>query len=356
MSRKYKLAVYIGRFQPFHNGHKKVIEDGLEIADRVLVMLGSYNTPRTAKNPYTKLERSKMIEPIFNPINPPPGYMNRVITTGIFDYTYDENKWIEQIQHKVALTGYKGSEVVLLGFNRDESSYYLSHFPNWHTYFSCEHHHYNAPINGTEIRDAFFDHPGKFFRSHYIDMLPETTLNVMKEFASSPVFNTIQEEWCFIQDYKKSWESAPYPPTFVTTDAVVIQSGHILLGKRKFSPGKGLWALPGGFIEKNERIIDGAFRELVEETSIKVPEQVLRGSMTHKEVFDSPARSERGRTITHAYLIELKNEKLPRVKAADDFEEVEWFTFAEFEQMSFKMYEDHWHLAKHMIARSKGRK
>ena len=41
MKRKYDLAIFIGRFQPLHNGHVHNIEKGLEIADNVLVILGS---------------------------------------------------------------------------------------------------------------------------------------------------------------------------------------------------------------------------------------------------------------------------------------------------------------------------
>ena len=58
------------------------------------------------------------------------------------------------------------------------------------------------------------------------------------------------EEQAYIKRYKDIWADAPYAPTFVTTDAVVIQSGHVLLVKRRTAPGKGLWALPGGFLKE----------------------------------------------------------------------------------------------------------
>ena len=67
-------------------------------------------------------------------------------------------------------------------------------------------------------------------------------------FVNTPIYDYLKQEHDYILGYRRAWEAAPYPPTFVTTDAVVVQSGHILLIQRKAAPGKGLWALPGGFL------------------------------------------------------------------------------------------------------------
>jgi bifunctional NMN adenylyltransferase/nudix hydrolase len=154
-----------------------------------------------------------------------------------------------------------------------------------------------------------------------------------------------------IKNYKKQWSVAPYPPTFVTTDAVVIQSGHVLLVRRKSAPGEGLWALPGGFLEQDESIDAGLLRELRQETGLKVPEPVLLGSVKARRVFDHPGRSLRGRTITHAALIELSHGKLPKVKGLDDADKACWFTLAQFEHMEEQMFEDHFHIVNYFLGR-----
>ena len=51
---------------------------------------------------------------------------------------------------------------------------------------------------------------------------------------------------------------------------IVVQSGRVLLVKRKFDPKAGLWTLPAGFVESGENVADCAIRETREETSLDV--------------------------------------------------------------------------------------
>jgi bifunctional NMN adenylyltransferase/nudix hydrolase len=121
----------------------------------------------------------------------------------------------------------------------------------------------------------------------------------------------------------------------------VIQSGHVLLVKRKGYPGKGLFALPGGFINQHERIEDAALRELKEETSIQLPKEELRKLIVDQHVFDHPDRSTRGRTITHAFCINLGGGKPVKVKGSDDAEKAFWLPLREVSAKQHLFYEDH---------------
>lgn len=58
-------------------------------------------------------------------------------------------------------------------------------------------------------------------------------------------------------------------PKPVTITLVPLDGGLVLV-KRKLNPGKGKWALPGGFIEGYEKPADGACREVFEETSLRI--------------------------------------------------------------------------------------
>lgn len=96
--------------------------------------------------------------------------------------------------------------------------------------------------------------------------------------------------------------------------------------QRRQAPGKGLWALPGGFLDGHETIQAAAIRELKEETSILVPEDVLARSIIGSRTFDDPYRSARGRTITTVFHMDVSDyeDQHPVVHAADDAAEAKW--------------------------------
>lgn len=59
--KKYKLGMYLGRFQPFHNGHKSIVDKMLEECEEVIIVIGSSDKKGTVKNPFPAWERATMI-------------------------------------------------------------------------------------------------------------------------------------------------------------------------------------------------------------------------------------------------------------------------------------------------------
>jgi bifunctional NMN adenylyltransferase/nudix hydrolase len=178
--------------------------------------------------------------------------------------------------------------------------------------------------------------------------IPESVSNFLLEFSLTDAFTQLKRELQFVRDYQKQWEAAPYPVKHATVDSVVEQSGHILLVKRKAEPGKGLWALPGGHLNEYETQLDGAIRELREETKIKVPEAVLRGSIRDHETFDDPYRSTLGRVITKVYHFKLADDvTLPRVKGSDDAIAAKWIPISELRED--QMFDDHFAIVQYFL-------
>ena len=59
-------------------------------------------------------------------------------------------------------------------------------------------------------------------------------------------------------------------PRLVVTTIPITDDGHVLLIRRGLEPGRGLWAQPGGFLEVDETVTEGAIRETLEETGLHV--------------------------------------------------------------------------------------
>jgi len=153
-TKKLSLAVYIGRFQPLHNGHLATLEAALLEFDYILILIGSSQESRTFKNPWTYRERKEMLKQALTPSNkrkqfkilPLPdfsndqewlGYINNLVTNS---FTYDKIKTITAI-----------------GYTKDHSSYYLNLLPWPLKEFKKEKF---LSISSTHIRKNYFSsHP-----------------------------------------------------------------------------------------------------------------------------------------------------------------------------------------------------
>ena len=63
--KKYKLGMYLGRFQPFHNGHKSIVDKMLEECEEVVIVVGSADKMGTMQNPFPAWERMNMIGMVY---------------------------------------------------------------------------------------------------------------------------------------------------------------------------------------------------------------------------------------------------------------------------------------------------
>ena len=335
--KKYDTLVLIGRFQPLHNAHLEIIKRATALTNQLVIITGSAKQPRTYKNPFTSAERARMIKDATYGLS-----MNIYVEENI-DTIYNDQAWAVRVQGIVSKYRTLGGNVGIIGHKKDDSSFYLDMFPQW-GYENVELIEFLSAVN---IRDLYFkrDVNMKFIQG----VVPETTFEFLEKFRTTPEYEQIIREREFVANYKKQYASLPYPPIFSTADSVVIQSGHVLMIKRRAEPGKGLWALPGGYVNANtdKSVEDAAIRELREETMIKVPAPVLRGNIKRSKVFDAIDRSPRGRIITHAFHIELPDGELPKVKGSDDAEKARWVPIAEVK--SEECFEDHYEIIQHFL-------
>lgn len=350
MTMTSDLAVLVGRFQPFHDAHLALVTRALAIAPRVVVIVGSAFQARTPKNPFTWTERAEMVR-----LALPEADRERVTVLPMRDY-YDEARWVSSVRQAVAtLPGFDSvARITLVGHFKDATSGYLAAFPGW-TFDSVQR--LPSP-DGAQLRDALFASVPEDAHqplqldaalAAFVDQAPASTVAFLRAWTALPFVDELAPEWRMLRRYKEAWRAAPYAPTFVTVDAVLQCAGQVLLIRRGKAPGRGLYAVPGGFIEARETTWQSCLRELAEETHLKLLEETMRRSLRSVAVFDHPDRSQRGRTITHAHHFDLGDRELPEVRADDDAASVEWVRVQDLGAMEDRFFDDHFHMLDHFL-------
>ncbi|MBT3234456.1 MAG: NUDIX domain-containing protein [Bdellovibrionales bacterium] len=122
-------------------------------------------------------------------------------------------------------------------------------------------------------------------------------------------------------------------PFSSTADAVVFAgSGEklsLLLIQRKNPPFQNMWALPGGFLQPDEKPLDGSIRELQEETGLKLTSSAL----CSLSIRERSGRDPRGRVRTHPFA--FYHERATTLKANDDAKSAAWIPLTQIKQLAF---------------------
>jgi 8-oxo-dGTP diphosphatase len=114
--------------------------------------------------------------------------------------------------------------------------------------------------------------------------------------------------------------TSKYPIFFVTVDIAIftvsVDELRVLLVRRGSDPFAGSLALPGGFVEPDEAVLDAARRELGEETGVTdvVLEQLAS--------YGAPERDPRGRVVSVAHVAVLPD--AVTLRAGSDATEARW--------------------------------
>lgn len=335
-TKGYDVSVFVGRFQAFHNGQLALLRRALAAAPVCIVVLGSAFQARTPKNPFSWQERAEMIR-----LALPEEDRAKLRFLPVRDY-YDQARWVAAVRRGVTeLAG--GGSVVLVGHLKDATSEYLRDFPGW----ALDDAGRQGNIHASSLRDAYFGAAQGGLDAALaalVDQAPPTTLQFVRAWAALPDYQRLAEEWESLRQEKAKWQGSPYPPVFVTVDAIVKCGGQVLLIRRGCSPGKGLYALPGGFIELRETVYQSALRELEEETGMQLLHSDMHHALKAVKVFDHPDRSQRGRVITHAHLFDLDARRAPEVRAGDDASACEWVPVEQLGAMEDQFHDDHFHI------------
>jgi len=108
-----KTALFIGRFQPFHIGHLKLIKWLLKKYDKVIILIGSFQESNTEKNPFTGEERREMINKTLKTesiekyeiieipdVHDDEAWVKSVLEKAKFDAIFTNNSWVRRCFEK----------------------------------------------------------------------------------------------------------------------------------------------------------------------------------------------------------------------------------------------------------------
>ena len=85
-------ALFLGRFQPFHNGHLYVIKEALKEVDKIIIGVAYNEDADKNENPFSVEERIEMID-----LALPANEISNYTIFPVPDHD-DDSKWVEQLE------------------------------------------------------------------------------------------------------------------------------------------------------------------------------------------------------------------------------------------------------------------
>ncbi len=300
-----RLAVIRGRFAPLTLAAQAVIEDALGHADRVLLLVSAAERAPSCRMPWHASARIDMARQAL------ATFGDRVLLRAVPDWRYDR---AARAAAETAAIADVGGAVERLPDLADDP----------------------------ELIAALFERGTDAVKGQ----VPESIFAAISAFSTTAAFADLGEEYRYVRAYRQSWAVAPYPPVLVSVDTIIVHKPeggepHLLLIRRGGATGKNTWAVPGGFVDPGEWLIDAAFRELREETGLTLSDGDARAALKDRDVFDAPDRSARARVVTHGFYFVVEGGNLPDVVGDDDAAEARWWPVSRLHTLSEQLFEDH---------------
>ena len=118
--KPYDTGLICGRFQTFHKGHEKLVDTGLLLCDRLLILIGSAQECGTERNPLNINTRTKMLREIY-------GCSPNIMIYGLSDMTNENDicpEWGRYLLDNVDRYIYKNPEVMIYGNDESRSQWF----------------------------------------------------------------------------------------------------------------------------------------------------------------------------------------------------------------------------------------
>lgn len=118
--KPYDTGLICGRFQTFHKGHERLVDTGLMLCDRLLILIGSAQECGTERNPLNINTRTRMLKEVY-------GDSPNIMVYGLSDLTNENDirpEWGRYLLDNVDRYIYKNPDVMIYGNDESRSSWF----------------------------------------------------------------------------------------------------------------------------------------------------------------------------------------------------------------------------------------
>ena len=180
--KPYDVGLICGRFQTFHIGHESLVETGIKLCDRVLILVGSAQECGTERNPFNINTRTKMLKSIY-------GDRPEIMIYGLADMT-DENdirpEWGRYLLDNVDRYIYKAPELMIYGNDESRSKWFAQDDIRDTSEFIVNRG--RIPISATMVREAMVFDNRKLWMSMVNSKLHKMYSKLREELMSVPFY------------------------------------------------------------------------------------------------------------------------------------------------------------------------
>lgn len=188
MLKPYDVGLICGRFQTFHIGHESLVETGLKLCDRVLILIGSAQESGTERNPYDVNTRTEMLKAIY-------GYEPNILIHSIPDLSNENDirpEWGRYLMDNVDRYIYKAPELMIYGNDESRSKWFDPEDIRDTSEFIVNRG--RIPISATMVRRAMVEDRRKEWMSMVNPKLHKMYDRLRSELMSVPFYQNMQKE------------------------------------------------------------------------------------------------------------------------------------------------------------------
>jgi len=193
--KDYDILFFIGRFAPFHRGHRSVVDYGLQRSNKVCLLIGSSQEHSTPRNPFSLMDRMDMVDAGLEDI------WYNIDYASLVDYPNEDHLWAQQVRDIIKdkteefyEQNTSGIRIGLLGYEKDATSYYLKLFPELEFVAAPAY----GDISATQVREKIFRHIKDNTPVSLLDYCSENVevhIDVMITLRDECLFKASEEYW-----------------------------------------------------------------------------------------------------------------------------------------------------------------